>query len=113
MQPKTSKQSIFDAEDLRSAVIKVPEWGGVEIHASTITAGERIAMIELAQKNPEQPWVCVVLVACAKESDGKRMFDDGDIEALAKKSADVLSRVSKEIESLSGSGSAVEVEKKA
>lgn len=91
-----SKEQIFAADDLRSVVVHVPEWGG-DIKLQTMTGAQRDSyeqMLYRTRQGEEIKNLRASLVAfCAVNEDGTPMFTAKDIEALGKKSAAVLGRL--------------------
>ncbi len=94
-----TKEQIFGADDLKTAVVKTPEWGG-EVIVRSMSAAERDdyeqSMVsargedEKANlRNVRARMVAFVVV----DEHGKRLFSESDIEALGAKSARVVSRV--------------------
>lgn len=87
------KQTILDANDLKSVVESVPEWG-VEVRFKQLTAEATLKMTE-EMDLPENKGLgmFLVIIASAINEDGTPIFTRDDIEALKKKSLPVLNRL--------------------
>lgn len=105
-----TRDEILAAQDIRMETVEVPEWGGAVIVRS-LTAAERDAF-DLAA-TVEQNGRRVVnfaqlrarLVAMAVvDEQGKRLFSDADVEALAAKSGAAVGRVYDVAQRLAGLG---------
>jgi hypothetical protein len=110
-----SKEAILAADDLPREVVSVPEWGGV-VHVRTMTGTDRDAF-EASLINRESgesgPFSkdqrmhnvrarLVALTLC--DESGERLFLDGEIDALGRKSARALDRVFAVAQRLNGIG---------
>lgn len=93
--PTLSKDQILSANDLELRKVEVPEWGG-DVYIRVMSVGERDAY--------ENEWVrkkdtgvddfrAKFLVRCLVDEKGVRLFDNGDVEKLASKSARVVNRL--------------------
>jgi hypothetical protein len=87
-----TREQILAADDRRRERIEVPEWGGT-IWVRTMTAGGRDAyeawLFEASKGGKTVPLLARarLVVACATDEAGARLFEDGDVQALAEKSA--------------------------
>jgi len=109
-----NKDKILKADDLSREFVGVPEWGGEGegVWVSTMTGAQRDAfedsIFQTKGKNVTQNLknyrskLCVQVIV---DETGTRLFEDGDIEALAKKSAKVLDRIVTVAQRLNGIGS--------
>lgn len=93
------RDAILGATDLPSVDVEVPEWGGT-VRVRMLTGGERDAFeagtITRHGKKVEQNLVNIrarLVALCAVDEKGERLFGEGDVEALARKSAAALNRV--------------------
>jgi hypothetical protein len=89
-------QQILDCDDSTIEPIDLPEWG-VTAFIRTMTGIERdswdvYATKELA-KNTKVNIRGKIVCICLCDEDGKRLFGDGQAEALSKKNAKALNRV--------------------
>jgi hypothetical protein len=76
------RSQILAADDLPREAVAVPEWGGVTVWVRTLTGTERDRF----------------------ETQGARLFADGDAGALGKKSSKALDRLLEVAMRLSGIG---------
>lgn len=94
-----TRESILGAVDLRTVDVDVPEWGGT-VRVSMMTGTERDAFesetvvrkgkrVEVNMVNMRARLVARTVV----DEAGVRVFEDGDVLALAAKSAAALNRV--------------------
>ena len=103
-----SKETILAVDDIQFEDVPVPEWGGV-VRVKSLMGNERdgleASMIvgrgKTAHVNLENLRAKLVARSCVDEN-GKRIFGDADIPALAKKSAAALNRVYEVAQRLSG-----------
>ena len=103
-----TRDQILQAKDIQTEEVHVPEWGGTvlvraldgeerdALEASMIQGKGKNAQVNL--KNLRAKLVARSIV----DENGKRLFEDGDIPALAKKSAAALNRVYEVAQRLSG-----------
>ena len=107
-----SKGQILDASDMTTEVVHVPEWNG-DVIVRTMTGMERDKFESSllsekggsTTKNMENLRAKMV-VMCAVDEDGKRLFTDKDTEALGKKSARAIDRVFTVAQKLNAIGTA-------
>ncbi len=103
-----TREQILSAQDLTTETVAVPEWGG-EVRVKSLSGAERDAyeasVMRItgtnAQLNLLNARAKLVALAVIDEN-GKRMFGDGDVIALAAKSAAALQRVFDVANRLSG-----------
>ena len=103
-----TRDQILQANDIQTEEVSVSEWGGTvlvraldgeerdALEASMIQGKGKTAQVNL--KNLRAKLVARSIV----DENGKRLFEDGDIPALAKKSAAALNRVYEVAQRLSG-----------
>lgn len=100
-----SKDDILKAEDLPVEEVEVPEWGGV-VRVRGLSALERdryeLQMHNFRKDTSKANVRAPMVVRCAVDADGKRLFTDSDAEPLAKKSGAALDRVWDKVRELSG-----------
>ena len=94
-----NKDQILKADDLKTLLVDVPEWGG-QVKIKQMTGAERDAFEQATYRKNGSSYevnlrdmrarLCAV---CIVGDDGKRFFDDSDIAALSMKSAIALDRV--------------------
>lgn len=90
------REQILSADDLKRESVSVPEWGG-EVLVRTMTGAERDAFEaaigggKARQVNTANIRARLVALTVVDEA-GARLFADGDMEALGRKSAAALDR---------------------
>lgn len=88
-----SKAAILKANDTKlSEAIPVPEWGG-DVYIKTLSGTERDVFEEAYAENKMKQFRSRFLVLTLSDDKGSRLFDDGDIEELGKKSSVVINRL--------------------
>jgi hypothetical protein len=96
-----TKTDILEAEDLRSEDVEVPEWGG-KVRVFELTGTDRDAYQASIIKQREdgtREWrlanatVRLVSMSIGDPDTHERLFTEGDVTALGKKSARALNRV--------------------
>ena len=92
-----TREAILGADDLPREKVDVPEWGGA-VYVRTMTGAERDKYeAELLATEDKTARLVNIrarlagLTVC--DEAGKRVFADGDIEALGAKSAAALDRI--------------------
>ena len=93
--PALTKDQILAANDVNLLKITVPEWGG-DVYIRVMTVGERDAYENEWQRKKDtgvDDFRTKFLVRCLVDEKGNRLFDNGDVERLAQKSARVMNRV--------------------
>lgn len=109
-----TRDQILAADDRRSEVVEVPEWGGsVRVVAMSGTQRDAFEMSLLVNGKPDPTNARAKLVAASVVDDsGAPVFTAGDIEALGRKNAAALSRIVEVARRLSAIGEAeIEVAK--
>ena len=104
------KDQIFSADDIKTEVVPVPEWGG-EVMVRGLTGHQRDAWEEtLTVRNGRKvinnmtDFRARLAVLCIVDEQGKRLFHDGDVAQLASKSGAALDRIYEKAAALSGIG---------
>ena len=90
-----SKSEILEADDLPRELVEVPEWGGA-LYVRTMTGSERDAFEAaiLGKNNAGFKNIRARLTALTTTDEaGNRLFEEGEVDALGKKSAAALDRV--------------------
>ena len=102
-----TKEQILKTNDIRKQKVSVPEWNG-DVYVLTMTGTERDAFEQslVADKGKTdlaniRAKLCVMTMVNEK---GERLFNEGDIHALGRKSAAALDRVFSASQKLSGIG---------
>lgn len=90
------RDSILNVVDLKPEVVEVPEWGG-SLYIRMLTASERdkfeASCVGTGKKQNLSNIRARLVVLCACDEAGERLFTDGDAEALGRKSAAAVDRV--------------------
>jgi len=90
-----TKDQILAANDLGLFKVSVPEWGG-DVFVRVMTVGERDAYENEWMRKKDtgvDDFRTKFLVRCLVDADGNRLFDNGDVQKLAAKSAKVMNRL--------------------
>jgi hypothetical protein len=88
-----SKAAILAAKDTKlSEALPVPEWGG-EVYIKTLSGTERDAFEDAYAENKMKAFRCRFLVLTLCDDKGQRLFEDGDVAELGKKSSVVINRL--------------------
>ena len=93
--PSLTKDQILAANDANLLKVAVPEWGG-DLYIRVMTVGERDAYENEWQRKKDtgvEDFRTKFLVRCLVDEKGNRLFDNGDVQRLAEKSARVMNRV--------------------
>ena len=105
-----NKNQILKAEDLTTETVKVPEWGG-EVNVRTMTGTERdkfeTSLIDSKGKDISRNTANLrakLLALCIVDKDGKRIFNDKEVDDLGGKSAKALDRLFGVAQKLNGIG---------
>ena len=102
------RDEIFAAVDIQAEVVAVPEWGG----------SVRVLGLTGSQRDQYEAWIisgkgknrdvnlrqarAKLVMMCAVDVEGKRLFDEADIIRLGQRSALALQRVFDKAAALSG-----------
>jgi hypothetical protein len=88
-----TRDRILAAPALAAVRVEVPEWGGA-VFVRAITAGERDVFERRAFEGPRKDLVRAALVVlCAADAQGRALFTDADVEALAQRDAAPMQRI--------------------
>lgn len=103
--PVLNKESILAVQDLQTKEVPVPAWGG-SVRLRGLSAGERESLEqEILDKNGKvvtKNLRAKLIVRCAVDEDGNRLFTDADIEELNKKSSAAIDLLFLESQKLNG-----------
>jgi len=90
-----TKEDIL-ATEVETKVVEVPEWGG-SVRIKVMSGVERDQFDKWLASKPEDSAMegmkVRICALCLVDENGERMFEDADIEVLAKKSGAALSRI--------------------
>lgn len=103
-----TRDQILQCSDIQTESVEVPEWGGAVL-VKGLSGAERdaleAAIVEVRGRKQrlhlENTMARLVSISVIDEN-GKRLFTNGDIEALGKKSSSALQRVCQVAQRLSG-----------
>lgn len=102
-----SRDQVLEADDYRSEVVEVPEWGG-KIRVKGLSGLERERYEQSVGYLKGDRWVSKgnvqarLVVMCAIDADGRQLFGEDDIAKLTRKSSAALKRVVDACRRLSG-----------
>ena len=103
-----TKKKILEADDLLVETVEVTQWGGtVRVRGMSGAERDKLDLWITERRNGEtvsrlDNFRAKVLALTLVDEDGKLLFDESDIEALAKKSAIALEQVFNVASRLSG-----------
>ena len=105
-----TKDAILAADDLPRETLRVPEWGG-DVYVRTMSGTDRdqFEASLIAKEGAKEGRMenvrarLVALTLC--DASGTRLFEDGEIASLGRKSARALDRVFSVAQRLNGIGS--------
>ena len=107
---KLTRDAILAVVDLPSETVPCPEWGG-EVSIRGMTGSERDAFEQSlfigdadSKRFSADNVRAKLLVRCIVDENGERIFKDEDVEALGRRSAQVLDRLYDVAQRLSGIG---------
>ncbi len=114
-QPLISASRIFEAEDLAEHIEEVPEWSNEDgtpgrLRLVQMTAAENIELTTLVGESKETivDGMFLILVYCAKDEEGKRIFTKEDVVKLREKNFHVINRLQQLCLRLNKTGAAEE-----
>jgi hypothetical protein len=89
-----TRDQVFGAEDIKTEVVDVPEWGGsVIVGTMTGYARDIFESQMLDKKNGNKNMRAKLAAATVQDEEGNLLFSEKDIEALGKKSGAALERI--------------------
>ena len=105
-----SKDQILEADDLKSEIVSVPEWGG-DVRVRMMTGTERDAFeasvfdakgkdSKINMKNLRAKLIVLTVIG----EGGEKLFTDADVEVLGGKSAKALDKVFAIAQQINGIG---------
>lgn len=100
-----TKKDILAAQDLKTEVVDVPEWGG-KVKVCGLSATDRDGFENEMFEQSQSPGMKIVRASlcarCIVDEKNKRLFTDGEVKQLGAKSAVALNRVFKVAQKLCG-----------
>ena len=112
-----TKDQIFEASDLKTQTVNVPEWGG-SVAVRSMTGADRdafedsmITVLPDGTRAPNMTNMRAKLIALTVVDEaGNRLFEAADFDRLACKSASALERVFAAAQALNGLGGQAEAD---
>jgi len=102
------RDDILQADDIKRELVPVPEWGG-DIYVKGMTGAERdkfegsLVIMRGKDKQMNMSNIRAKLASMTIcDENGKRLFNENDVQALSQKSAAALQRVFEVAQKLSG-----------
>lgn len=102
-----TRDQILKADDLKTEVVKVPEWrkdGEIIVSTMSGTGRDEYESDIYSSKGSMVNTRAKLLIRCIVDKDGKRLFTEKDIVALGAKSAKPLDRCFDVARKLNGIG---------
>ena len=105
-----NRDQILAINDIQTAVVHVPEWGG-DVNVRGLTALERDRLMAEffdleggGRMKPDKAaeYRVKLAVLCVIDENGERMFADNDTELLGKKNPKAIERIADTVARLSG-----------
>lgn len=103
-----NKKAILDAQDIKSELVTVPEWGG-DVLVRGMTGSQRdefeASIVEMRGNTQMMHLQNIRAKLCSMtlcDEDGRRMFDSDEVDELGAKSAQALQRIFEVAQRLSG-----------
>ena len=93
-----NRDQALKADDLRRDKVEIPEWGG-DLYVREITGAESLVFDSWMAENKDNKkvlgvgWHPIMVMLCACDDKGKRIFQDDDLELLKGKNKVVISRI--------------------
>lgn len=103
-----SRDDILKADDRKTEVVPVPEWGG-DVRLRTLSGAERDAFeastVEVRGGKQRQNFKNLrarLVALCLVDEDNRRMFTSGDVAKLGEKSSAALDRLFTKCQEMNG-----------
>ncbi len=88
--PRLTKHQIFAANDLKSKIVNMEEWGG-DLEIRVMSVKEQLDFDKfIAEKPDDRTMAFYLIVRSCIDENGKRLFNDEDIEFIQNKSSDSI-----------------------
>ena len=108
-----NKEAILSADDRKTAIVEVPEWGG-SVTIKEMSGRQRNKFEQLVldekQRNAVPDLKAWLVAQSVINEDGSPMFSELEVLKLAEKSGKVLTDLMREIQTLNGLGGTASVE---
>jgi hypothetical protein len=103
-----NKKAILAAQDIKTELVHVPEWGG-DVMVRGMTGSQRdefeASIVEMHGQTQTMHFEGIrakLCSLCLVDEDGRRMFDSDEVDDLGTKSAQALQRIFEVAQRLSG-----------
>ncbi len=93
-----SRDDILKADDLKRVKVSVPEWGG-DVYVREVTGKESVIFDAWMVENKDDKaqlvsgWHSLMVMLCACDDKGVRLFSDDDLEYVKGKNRDAVMRI--------------------
>lgn len=106
--PKSLKDKIQAADDIKSEMVEVPEWG-VTVEVRTISGARRAEVFSRATNTEGNvvagtAYISLIVAAAYDPETGEPLFSQDDVEWLKEKSAKATERIATVAARLAGIG---------
>ena len=102
----TLREQIKEADDIKSEIVTVPEWGDVKIEMRTPTVGRRAELtqeyVSDGEIDFERMFPALVVASAYDPETGELLFTIEDIDWLVNKSSAALERLGRVASTLAG-----------
>ena len=111
IQKLSIRDMVLNADDIKKTVMKIPEWGDVEIELRGMTGAQRGSLLNRTAQNENKiDFVSMypeLIIACSYHpGTSYKVFKKEDRDPLNNKAGAVLEKLAAEIMALSGMGAA-------
>ena len=102
------KERIKNAKDLKTEIVKIPEWDNVEIEVRTMTGSQRAEMYSVAMSMEDGKFdqksfqTAQIIASCYDPETGQPIFTKDDASWLMEKSSGPLEKLINKIAKVSG-----------
>lgn len=105
--PKSLRNRILEAKDIKEEVIEVPEWENAKVQVRGLTGKQRAKLLNAVagstgKPDPEKLYPEIMVMCCFDPESREPIFTPADKEAINSKSGIVLERIAQMVMSLSG-----------
>lgn len=101
-----NKEQILECSDIKSELVKIPEWSG-EVTVKGLTLAEKDVWTDSIMQDGEanvEGATAKLCIMCMRDDKGEMLFSLDDVPAIQAKSAAALDRVFQVAQRLSGIG---------
>ncbi|WP_414446856.1 hypothetical protein AB4851_08740 [Burkholderia sp. 22PA0099] len=101
-----TRDQILSAQDIKTTVVEVPEWGGSVLVAALSGTARDALQAAIVDNKQVSKFESALVAAAAVDENNVPIFTAADVDALCAKNAAVVSRVAAAAMKLSGIGAA-------